>query len=185
MCDLSSPTGDETHALCIERWSCKHCTTREVPRDAFLNAVKSIAGPWFSSTSYRWQSFGWKVLAGAQRPGTQDTPCRYGAAHHGHDGGTGDQSWERLRASHVIDLLSDREKHSQSPRMVKVNSSFETSVRLIKIQCRTGELINTCSASLSWSMALFSPRYPLRLLLHHAGVVRGGWRMLALPDGKV
>ena len=57
MCDLSSLTRDETHTLCIERRSCNHWTTREVLRGAFLNAVEvggiTIAGPWFSSTSYR------------------------------------------------------------------------------------------------------------------------------------
>ena len=36
MCDLSSPTRDQTHTPCIGRWNLNHWTVREVPRSTFL-----------------------------------------------------------------------------------------------------------------------------------------------------
>ena len=48
MWDLSSPTKDQTHIPCIERWRHNHWTTKEVPRSGwFLNILLGlISGSW-------------------------------------------------------------------------------------------------------------------------------------------
>lgn len=57
---------------------------------------------------------------------------------------TGSQRPDTNDQSGIVqpDLLSDKEKCSHGLRWRKVNSMFEESVRLIKMQCCTGGLIN-------------------------------------------
>lgn len=76
------------------------------------------------------------------------------------------------------DLLSDKEKHSQRTSTVTCQFCVLRNVTLIKIQCRTGELITLRSASLSQPAAFVLASAPT----HPAAQVQP--QMLALPGDE-
>ena len=63
----------------------------------------------------------------------------------------------------TTELLGDEKEGSRDPRMAESISGFEKSVRLMKNLCRTGALMNTCPASLSFSATWAAPPRPAPL----------------------